>query len=693
MPLLVLIFALSFPLFAAEESTVETLPPIRVEDVREHLERSGKLKDTIIKTEIINDKKIERKQAKTLTEAVANEPGIDAATGCSICGMKRLQINGLRGEYTTILVDDVPLHSTVSSYYGMDALTTAGIARIEVARGAGASLIAPGALSGVINIVTQKAVENGLFFDLAGGNRDYRTFSLVGNSVSESGKRRTTVSAQHNNQGQWDADDNGVNESPRLSNYTLGLRVSNDLSANDNFDFRLSTQKSDVMGGPMGEYVFPGAIPTGAVSFVGDDVRQRYNGAARATMEAVNSTRLEGTTRWTHRYANSASSIVTASAVKQTQDSFYEGADYANFNETIYLDGRFNLPTSEANLFTVGLDARHENLRSQSDRYYVQLGNTPDDFDFASGGFYLQDVWTPSPKLEISAAVRLDKLVVNWRGQTAVENEIDKFVAVPRLHLRWNHAPEFVSRLSLGQGYRAPLTFFESEHGILDTGYDIQVTDIEKSTSLVYAFSIDTARVTSTTSLAWTGINNLAFVNMHTGGRPALQTVNGNFDVGTFDSVFGFQLTSALTLGASYEHFFYSPWYQQLLPFAAVEDRMRLMLDVESGRFDFNLTATIVGGRNLLPYQYGDRYNVYSGGIPSSPKLTVAPAFATLDTRVAVNVSKDVKIYGGVKNILDFTQAKIENALFFDSAGEYDVTHLWGPLRGREIYVGLSAKL
>src|SRR4051812_36303412 len=80
---------------AEAPSAVEEVAPIRVEDVRERLERAGKLKDTIIKTEVINAKKIERKQAKTLPEAIQNEPGIDAAVGCSICGMKRIQINGL----------------------------------------------------------------------------------------------------------------------------------------------------------------------------------------------------------------------------------------------------------------------------------------------------------------------------------------------------------------------------------------------------------------------------------------------------------------------------------------------------------------------------------------------------------------------------------------------------------------------
>ncbi len=668
----------------------ETLAPIVVEDVRERLERAGKLKDTISKTEVINERKIERKQAKTLTEAVQNEPGIDAATGCSICGMKRIQINGLRGEYTTVLVDDVPLHSTVSSYYGMDALTTAGVARVEVARGAGASLLAPGALGGVINIVSQKAVENGLLFDVSGGSQMYRALSLVGNAVGDGGKRRTTISAQHNSQGQWDADGNGVNESPRLENYNLGLRISNDFSSTDNLDFRLGFQRSDIFGGPIAEGVFVAALPAGTATFQDGDVRKRYTGAPKATMEAVTSQRIEGTGRWLHRFGDNTNTTFTASAVKQTQDSFYEGSDYANNNETLYADVKTNTNLSESFLLTWGADARQERLRSNSHAYFLVLGNPSDDFDFRSLGGYLQGSWNPSPALEVSLAGRLDALRVNWRGQTTVENEVDQFVPVPRFHLRWNMSQVLVSRFSAGLGYRAPLTFFESEHGILDEGYSVLVNKIERSTSAVYSLSFDNDRTTATASLAWTGIHDLAYVNFHTGGRPALMTDTGSHDVFAADAVVGYQLTKSVTLGASFERFFYNPRYKSLLPFAAIENRARVLIDYEAGPFDFNFTATLVGARDLAPYQYGDRFNDLA---KTSSKLLNAPAFLSMDTRLSIALGKEMKLYAGIKNLSGYTQAQTENALFFDPAGNYDVIHLWGPLRGREFYMGLSAKL
>jgi outer membrane receptor for ferrienterochelin and colicins len=669
------------------------LAPIRVEDMRDRLERAGRVKDSIEKTEVISAQKIEKKQAKTLTEAVQNEPGVDAAVGCSICGMKRIQINGLRGEYTTVLVDGIPMHSTVSSYYGMDALTTAGVARIEVARGAGASLLAPGALAGTLNVISEKATRNGVYLDISGGNKDYRAFSLIGTSVDDTGKRRSTIAAQHSMQGQWDSDNNGVNESPRLGNYSLSGRVSQDLGASDNLDLRAVAVRSDVFGGPIADGIFRDVLQMGDPSFVDGDVRNPYNGPPGGTTETVVTERLEGTAKWTHEFNKNWNSTVSLSGSRQTQDSYYEGADYFNRNDTIYTDVRANWGPSTSHLITFGGDLRYEILRSQSVKFFVENQTPKDDFDFFSRGLYIQDVWTPAANLEVSTALRLDHLAVNWREQFESRHEVDQYVLVPRVNVRWNHAENWTSRLALGQGYRAPLTFFESEHGILDDGFAVAVTDIERSDSVVYSLSFDNRRATSTLSGSWTHLRNMAFIDTSTvvgpNTVPTLRNYPGGFSLFGADAVVGYQLTDAVLLGASYEHFWYPPGYQRLLPFAAIEDRVRFLVDYESGAWTWNLTANVVGPRDLRPYNYENRFNRNDA---TAPKLLDAPAFLTLDAKLSYQVDKDITVYVGAKNLLDYTQAKREGPLFWDENGEYDVIHVWGPLRGREVYAGLSAR-
>jgi len=670
------------------EDRVDT---VVVQDVQEKAQRTGVLKDSIQKTEVVSAKTIERKAAKTIAEAIENEPGIDTQNGCSICGIKRVQINGLKGEYTTVLMDDIPLSSTVSSYYGFDAMVTSGVARIEIARGAGASLIAPEAIGGVINIITKKATENSLLVDVAGGNAQYRTMSLVGTAVSKDGSQRATISAQHNMQGQWDADGNGVNESPRRGNYALMARLSDDLGPTTNLDLRLSALKASTYGGPMGGDIFGTAIQTAPLAFEGGDVRRKYTGSPQMVNETVELDRMEGAARVTQLIGQDTSVMATLSLAQQKQDSFYEGNDYAHTNDILFGDVRLNHQLLPEHLITLGSDVRVEQLHSRSHRYYTVLGVARDNFDYLSPGAYLQDTWTPTDNLEVSAAGRLNYIKVDWTN-IGTGDEIKRVVVVPRLHVKWQHLPELTSRISAGMGYRAPLTFFESEHGILDNGFDVNITKVETSHSGVYSLAYDNKVTAATISGAYTGVNNLAHIDTTGGPRPTLKNDTGYSSAGAVDALVSHQVLPYLQLGASYEHFLYSSRYKSLLPMAAIEDRVRFLADFSLDGWEANFTANLVGGRNLAPYNYGNRFNVYTAGTASQPKGTQAPAFVTVDVRVAKKINNEINVYLGVKNLFDYTQTKTESPLFFDAAGSLDVTHIWGPLRGRQIYAGMQAK-
>ena len=63
----------------------------------------------------------------------------------------------------------------------------------------------------------------------------------------------------------------------------------------------------------------------------------------------------------------------------------------------------------------------------------------------------------------------------------------------------------------------------------------------------------------------------------------------------------------------------------------------------------------------------------------------------TIDLKATYTLNNDYKIYSGVRNLTDYTQE--ESPLFFDSHGDFDVTHIYGPLRGRQVYVGVMAEI
>ena len=170
-------------LIAAEQSADET-EVIEIRTVRQKLDQSGRLMDVTQKTEVLDELMIENKHALSLTDAVNNEPGVYVSNECSMCGVKRVMLNGMKGEHTTILVDGLPTHTLISGFYGVDAIATTGVDRIEVARGAGASLITPEAIGGTINIATKESMDNSASIGIAKGSHDFTAMKGIATSVS-----------------------------------------------------------------------------------------------------------------------------------------------------------------------------------------------------------------------------------------------------------------------------------------------------------------------------------------------------------------------------------------------------------------------------------------------------------------------------------------------------------------------------
>lgn len=669
----------------------EVLDKIKVESLYEKIQKEGRVKDVVEKTEVISKEQMQKQQSISLVEAIEKSPGVSVTTNCSMCGIKRIMLNGMKGEHTTVLSDGIPFNSTVSSYYGMDAIGTSDIEDIEIARGSGASLTAPEAIGGTVNIVSRRAKKNGLEFDVAGGEQGYKFGSFSAEAITEDKKTGVIISGLYSNYDQYDQDKNGVNEAPTLENSVFSIKLTQELTSKDLLDVKISHSDSDVYGGPMVDQSYVNALygQSGSAnpSFVGGDVNNEYNGDPMGTMEAIKTIRNEYSAKWTH-LENGYTLQTTLGFADAAQDSMYEGFDYDNKDNTFFADVKISQPINDKHFLTYGLDTKTEIMKASSS-YFSNPAYVKDDFDYASYGLYIQDTWTINDKTELNIALRGTKILTDFKGQTAEKNEIDKTMIMPRAHLRYNHDEHTVSRLSAGQGYRSPLTFFESEHGIIGSGgFAVDINKLEKSDNISYALSYDKDRLSTTGSVAYTKLKNLAYIDTST-ATPTLKNSTEDVAVKNADIIIGYALTPEITVSGGYEQYWYDEEYKNLLYIAAVEKRARFMVDYENDGWDAMVQATWTGSRDMESYGYGDRYNDI---LLTDPKSTKAPSFTTVDLKISKEITKVFSIYAGVKNLFDYTQTEKESPLFYDASGAYDVGHIWGPLRGRMSYAGIKAK-
>jgi len=670
---------------------------IEVYGVRNRLTDSGALKDSISKTELLTGDYIENTQAASLADAIQNAIGIRVSNECSMCGAKRVMINGMKGEHTNVLIDGIPMHTMISGFYGMDSVAASGIGSIEIARGAGASLTAPEAIGGTVNMITKSAFEDSVQFDLSAGELGYRKASMVATGVSDDSNTNITLVGQYDNKDQYDGDDNGVSENPTLTNQSLTLYLSHDLSYTDNIRFRYNQSNSEVFGGPvLGDTAHSVADALSSVVygesqqlFEGNDVRNRYTGLPWETAEWVKTDREEISLSWLHEVSGNLNVTTSVAYIDHLQDSFYEGVDYRADDTMLYLSARFNYDLNDSHLLTFGVDYRNEQMRSSS-RALEKLDNyIEDSFDYITTGLFIQDSWVPNENFEVAAALRIDNIQADFVDPSKPGTEIDKTLISPRIDMRYLHNEKITSRLSFGQGYRAPLSFFESDHGILDAGkgYIVAVDRPERSDSITYSLNYDGEKLSTTASFAYTQVDHLASLYHNEAGTPVLGQLEETASVTAIDIAINYQVFEQWSLSLIAEKYDYNETFKTSFAIAPAEQRMTLSSDWDYKGWDVIASTTWVASRDLSDYGYLG-YNKNDG---TELKSTQADSYVTVDLKVIKALSERLKVYVGATNLFDYNQAKeMDSPLMFHENGTYDVVYIYGPLRGRSAYAGLK---
>lgn len=715
--LLVLVFWGGYGLSEGQE--VGELPEIVVQE--EGAGSSSELdKSSVVPTIKLPKKRLEQKKSASLSEAISGESGIESQTSCATCGSKRITVNGLRGEHTTILVDGVPLHSAVSSFYGVDAVPLSGVESIEVSRGSGASLVAPEAIGGVLNIITETPHKNEVNLNMTSGTSQNWLLSGAASDTSFMKNTRVFVSGQWNRQGYWDSgrtgvwdvDKNGVADAPFFSNAGLLSKVLIDLGPRDGVELRVGWQNVSILGGTV-----DGTKPSTFLSkvelpaFQDNNVEKPYLDDQLKIADTINLTRKEAVGRWRHRLGESSQLQVTSSAAWQDQDSIYfHGYDYHNQDLLAFQDVRLSTPLSSEHVLSFGADGRYEQMNSSSQKLYSIKGLPPDDFRFKNVALFLQDSWSPDINHEFNLAGRLDYLGIDWPYQKAGDRQVQKVLASPRFFWKWTQSPSLTARISYGRGYRAPLSFFESQHGLSENGFTIGLTEIETAHSVGVSESYSKGPWEWNASIYGTQLNHLAYAAEPVDEFSPAKFENLDKNVTVISSgVSGTYRSGSWLLEVGLEDFRLPQDYKKLLPVAAVEQRARMRAEKKFGTdFDVFVSAQLTGPRNLSDYGYDKHFINYEAvdselgpvNVLKEMKNQKAPLFATIDLGANVRPWKNWEFSLSVLNATDFTQTGWgDSPLAWNQHGSdpshfhLDNLHVWGPLRGRVFMMSVRATL
>jgi len=153
---------------------IYTLGEIVVSGEREGVEAVGTVRE-------ITAEDIQNKGARTLDEALQLLPGVNIRTGAD--GVPRVDMRGFRSRHVVLLLDGIPLNSTIDGQFDPTFIPVENIEKIKVSYGDHSVLYGDGGLAGVINIITKRGKKgfHGMVLGEAGDRSHYLgQFNLTG---------------------------------------------------------------------------------------------------------------------------------------------------------------------------------------------------------------------------------------------------------------------------------------------------------------------------------------------------------------------------------------------------------------------------------------------------------------------------------------------------------------------------------
>ena len=602
---------------------------LKVNDALKEIVISGTLRpvtksNSPVPVEVYSKTFFRKNPTPSIFESLQNVNGVRPQLNCSVCNTGDIHINGLEGSYTFVLIDGMPIVSGLSSVYGLTGIPQALIERVEIVKGPASTLYGSEAVGGIINVITKKPTNAPLL--------STDTFASSWGEVNLDVGLRYEISEK-------------VHGLLGLNYFNFQNRIDNN---NDNFtDLTLQNRisifnkvnierKSNKVFTIAGRYVYEDR-------WGGEmDWGKEFRGGNQIYGESIYTNRWE--TFGTYELPTSENLSFQFSANGHYQDSFYGETSYdaeqlIGFGQLVYnkqLDKKHNLLLGAAYRYTFYDDNTFATLNENG------VNNSPSIIHLP--GVFAQDEISLSNRKKLLLGVRWDN------------NSIHGNIFSPRVNYKWNSRDTSnIVRLSAGNGFRVANVFTE-DHAALTGARTVEFdgeldpeTSWNANVNYVKKINTENSFITIDASAFYTYFNNrilpdyetdpnkIIYANLE--GSSVSQGISLNADV---------LFTNGLAINAG----------ATLMEVSVTENnvkRTQLLTEGFSGVWS-------------ISYKFSTDFSIdYTGNIygpmrlpllgENDPRDEYSPWFSIQNIQLSKKFNNSWEIYGGVKNLLNFTPA------------------------------------
>ena len=570
----------------------------------------------------------------SIFESLQNVNGVRPQLNCNVCNTGDIHINGLEGPYTFVLIDGMPIVSGLSTVYGLTGIPQALIQRVEVVKGPASTLYGSEAVGGIINIITKKPSNSPMLFVDSFSSSWEEINTDIGFKYNASKKIQGLLGINYFNY-QNIIDNNNDN----FTDLTLQNRISI-------FNKLNIEQRNNKLFTVAFRYVYEdrwGGETNWNKSFRGTDL---------VYGESIYTSRWE--TFGTYELPTTENIRLQFSANGHHQDSFYGTDSYKADQLIAFGQLIYNKKIKKKHDLLFGIAYRYTTYDDNTFATSESDGETNKPSVIHLPGVFLQDEISLTNQHKILIGARYDY------------NSLHGTIFSPRVNYKWNSKNnKNILRFSIGNGFRVANIFTE-DHAALSGAREVVFEgelSPEKSwnanVNFVKKTSINNTLISLDASGFYTHFNNRILPDYETDPNKIIYANLNGFSVSkglSLNSDISFPLGLTMNIGAT------------LMDVSINENNIKKrQLLTESFSGVWSISYNLKKSRIKIDYT-GNLYGPMKLPLLSEldPRRGESPWFSIQNIQITKNIGTSWEMYGGIKNILNFTPANNSIARSFD---------------------------
>ncbi len=635
-----------------------------------------------VAVEVYTSTYFKKNPTANIFEALQNVNGVRPQLNCQVCNTGDIHINGLEGPYTMVLIDGMPIVSSLSTVYGLAGIPNSLVERMEVVKGPASSLYGSEAVGGLINIITKKPQNAALF----AADVFATSWGEVNTDISfktNAGKNAVVLTGINYFNFQNRVDNNNDN----FTDMTLQDRI----SVFQKWNFQ---RKQNRLLSMAARYLYEDRW--------GGDIRwnKTFRGGDSIYGESIYTKRWE--VLGNYQLPSPEKLMLSFSFNHHDQNSVYGKIPYIAKQKIGF--GQLTWDKKIAN---------HDLLLGTALRYTFYDDNTPGTAtaDTVKPQNQPQKTWLPGIFLQDEIAISdAHKLLLGFRYD---HNNYHGNIFTPRFAYKWTINDKNILRLNAGTGFRV-VNLFTEDHAALTGARTVEIKN-ELKPERSYNVNVNYIKKIYAGNGTYVGLDMSAFYTYFN------NRIVGDFDTDPnkiiYDNLQGHAVSKGFTVNLDMA---FANGIKVIAGGTLMENTL-----TENGITQQQILTEKFTGTWAISYKI-EKANIaidYTGNVYSpmrlpllgstDPRKPYSPWWSIQNIQFTYSGFKNIGIYAGVKNLLNWTPNKgnpfiiarandpFDKQVQFNSNGQvmatpnnpnaltFDPSYVYAPNQGARVFIGV----